>query len=153
MPLPSDELVQARLEKLESLRDRGVDPYPRNYERTHTAQEAIEHFESVEFSGEGESEVDHVSVGGRVTATSRNGQGHLLRPSLTAPARFRLCGAIRRRIQPSIGYRRLDRRVRSDDSKNRGASVWSNRLKSPLISRTSGCQSLKLAMAANVQDA
>ena len=68
MPLPSDELVQARLEKLESLRDRGVDPYPRNYERTHTAQEAIEHFESVEFSGEGESEVDHVSVGGRVTA-------------------------------------------------------------------------------------
>ena len=68
MPLPSDELVQARLEKLESLRKKGVDPYPRNYERTHTAQEAIEHFESVEFSGEGESEIDHVSVGGRVTA-------------------------------------------------------------------------------------
>ncbi len=68
MPLPSDELVQARLEKLESLRNRGVDPYPRNYERTHTAQEAIEHFESVEFSGEGEGEIDHVSVGGRVTA-------------------------------------------------------------------------------------
>ena len=68
MPLPSDDLVQARLEKLESLRNRGVDPYPRNYERTHTAQEAIEHFESVEFSGEGEGEIDHVSVGGRVTA-------------------------------------------------------------------------------------
>ena len=68
MPLPSDELVQARLGKLESLRNRGIDPYPRNYERTHTAQEAIEHFESVEFSGEGESEIDHVSIGGRVTA-------------------------------------------------------------------------------------
>ena len=68
MPLPSDELVQARLSKLQSLRDRGVDPYPRNYERTHTAREAIAHFESVEFSGEGESEVDRVSVGGRLTA-------------------------------------------------------------------------------------
>ena len=68
MPLPSDELVQVRLEKLESLRTRGVDPYPRNYDRTHTAQEAIEHFESVEFSGEGESEIDHVSIGGRITA-------------------------------------------------------------------------------------
>ncbi|MCY4653410.1 MAG: lysine--tRNA ligase [Dehalococcoidia bacterium] len=68
MPLPSDELVQARLEKLEGLRKKGVDPYPRNYERTHTAQEAIEHFESVAFSGEGESEIDHVSIGGRVTA-------------------------------------------------------------------------------------
>ena len=68
MPLPSDELVQARLEKLASLRSKGIDPYPRNYERTHTAQEAIEHFESVAFSGEGESEIDHVSIGGRVTA-------------------------------------------------------------------------------------
>ncbi len=68
MPLPSDELVQARLEKLESLKTRGIDPYPRNYERTHTAQEAVEHFESVEFSGEGESEIDQVSIGGRLTA-------------------------------------------------------------------------------------
>ena len=61
-------LLQARLEKLESLRTRGVDPYPRNYERTHTAQDAIEHFESVEFSGEGEGEIDHVAIGGRITA-------------------------------------------------------------------------------------
>ena len=68
MPLPSDELVQARLDKLENLRNRGVDPYPRNYERTHTAQEAIAHFESVEFSGEGESEIGLVSIGGRITA-------------------------------------------------------------------------------------
>ena len=68
MPLPADELVQVRLEKLERLRNSGVDPYPSSYERTHTAQEAIGHFESVEFSGEGESEIDHVSIGGRITA-------------------------------------------------------------------------------------
>ena len=74
MPLPSDELVQARLEKLESLRSKGIDPYPRNYERTHTAQEAISHFESVEFSGEGESEIGRVSVGGRVTALRKMGR-------------------------------------------------------------------------------
>ena len=68
MPLPADELVQVRLEKLERLRSNGVDPYPRSYERSHTAQEAIEHFESVEVSGEGESGIDHVSIGGRITA-------------------------------------------------------------------------------------
>ncbi len=74
MPLPSDELVRARLDKLENLRSRGIDPYPRNYERTHTAQEAISHFESVEFSGEGESEIGRVSVGGRVTALRKMGR-------------------------------------------------------------------------------
>ncbi len=68
MPLPSDELFQARLEKLENLRSRGIDPYPRNYGRTHTAQEAIAHFESVESSGEGEAEIEQVSIGGRITA-------------------------------------------------------------------------------------
>ena len=68
MPLPSDELVQVRLEKLESLRAEGIDPYPRNFDRTHTTQEAVEYFESVEFSGEGDGGIDSVSVGGRIVA-------------------------------------------------------------------------------------
>ena len=67
MPLPSDELVRVRLEKVESLRQRGIDPYPRSYDRTHTAADAVQQFESAEVSGEGEAETDEVSIGGRIT--------------------------------------------------------------------------------------
>lgn len=67
MPLPSDELVRVRLEKTENLRTKGIDPYPRNYERTHTATDAIQQFESAEFSGDREFDLDQVSIGGRIT--------------------------------------------------------------------------------------
>ena len=63
-----DDLFQARLRKARNLRERGVDPYPRSYRRTHTASQAVEQFELSEFSGEDETELEHVSVGGRVTA-------------------------------------------------------------------------------------
>ena len=68
MPLPSDELVRVRLEKTENLRNKGIDPYPRNYERTHTATDAIQQFESAEFSGDHEFDLDQVSIGGRIIA-------------------------------------------------------------------------------------
>ena len=68
MPLPSDELVRVRLEKTENLRSKGIDPYPRNYVRTHTATHAIQQFESAEFSGDREFDLEQVSVGGRITA-------------------------------------------------------------------------------------
>ena len=67
MPLPSDELVRVRLEKTENLRRKGIDPYPRNYDRTHTATDAIQQFESAEFSGDREFDLDQVSIGGRIT--------------------------------------------------------------------------------------
>ena len=67
MPLPSDELVRVRLEKTENLRTKGIDPYPRNYERTHTATDAVQQFESAEFSGDREFDLDQVSIGGRIT--------------------------------------------------------------------------------------
>jgi lysyl-tRNA synthetase class 2 len=67
MPLPSDELVRVRLEKTENLRNRGIDPYPRTYERTHTATDAVQQFESAEFSGDREFDLDQVSIGGRIT--------------------------------------------------------------------------------------
>ena len=38
--------VEARLAKLERLRERGIDPYPRRTERTHTAAEARALFEA-----------------------------------------------------------------------------------------------------------
>ena len=68
MTTASDELVRIRLEKLARLRAKGIDPYPGTYDRTHTAREAVEHFESAELSGEGEAEMEEVSVGGRITA-------------------------------------------------------------------------------------
>ena len=50
---PDEELVRIRLEKLARLRAKGIDPYPRSYDRTHTTREAVESFESAEVSGEG----------------------------------------------------------------------------------------------------
>ncbi len=41
-----DRLVQQRLEKLQRIRDAGIDPYPARFERTHLAREAVESFES-----------------------------------------------------------------------------------------------------------
>ena len=64
----SDELMRVRLEKLDRLRSRGIDPYPRSFKRTHTARESVEHYEAAEVSGEGEAETDEVSVGGRLMA-------------------------------------------------------------------------------------
>ena len=43
-----NDLIKVRLEKLERLRARGIDPYPRNYDRTHTTQQALSLFESAE---------------------------------------------------------------------------------------------------------
>ncbi len=68
MTTAPSELVRVRLEKLERLRAKGIDPYPRSYNRTHTAKQAVEHFESAEVSGEGEAEMEDVSVGGRIIA-------------------------------------------------------------------------------------
>ena len=74
MPQPSEELFQVRLRKLERLRSRGVDPYPGSYARTHTAREAIAHFEATELSGEDQMQADQVSVAGRVTAVRGMGR-------------------------------------------------------------------------------
>ncbi len=63
-----NELIQARLDKLHNLRERGIDPYPRIYDRTHTTREAAEQFQSAELSGEEVAEHEEVSVAGRITA-------------------------------------------------------------------------------------
>jgi lysyl-tRNA synthetase class 2 len=56
-------LEQQRLEKLEWLREQGVDPYPRRVERTHTIAQAIAAYESAE----GDVEVP-VAVAGRLVS-------------------------------------------------------------------------------------
>jgi lysyl-tRNA synthetase class 2 len=47
-------LEQARLEKLNRLREQGIEPYPPRTERTHTSQEAIRAFEAAEAAGAGQ---------------------------------------------------------------------------------------------------
>ena len=68
MPQPGDELFQVRLEKLERLRSKGIDPYPRNYDRSHLAKEAIALFESEESEDGENTDSTQVSVAGRITA-------------------------------------------------------------------------------------
>ncbi len=46
-----DRLLQERAEKLRRIRELGVDPYPHTYDVTHTAAEALEHFDSLSDEG------------------------------------------------------------------------------------------------------
>jgi len=57
------ELEQLRAEKLERLRTRGVEPYPRTVKRTHTIAEAITALEAAETAGK---EGPQVAVTGRL---------------------------------------------------------------------------------------
>ena len=62
------EIIEQRRAKRQRLQERGIDPYPAHFHRTHTAQEAIDLF--------GRSDkraVDPVTVAGRVT--SKRGMG------------------------------------------------------------------------------
>ena len=63
-----NELVKVRLEKLERLRSRGIEPYPHRYDRTHTTQEAVSLFESHEEGAGSDTTTDEVSVAGRIVA-------------------------------------------------------------------------------------
>ena len=60
------QLLGVRREKLQRLRDKGIDPYPHSYNRTHTTQEAISSFEAVEEQLEDDRQSDAVSVAGRI---------------------------------------------------------------------------------------
>ncbi len=71
MTQSEDELFRVRLAKLERLRERGVEPYPHNYERTHTSAQAISLFERHEAErpdGADDDAAVSVSVAGRIIA-------------------------------------------------------------------------------------
>jgi len=57
-------LEQIRLEKIEQLRDEGIEPYPARAERTHTSEEAIEAFEAIE--NDEEADPLQATLAGRV---------------------------------------------------------------------------------------
>jgi lysyl-tRNA synthetase, class II len=60
------EHQQRRLEKLQELREQGIDPYPPRSNRTHTAAEALEKFAELEDTLNGEHDSDEITVAGRV---------------------------------------------------------------------------------------
>ncbi len=68
MSEPENQLMNVRLEKLQRLRDAGVDPYPHRYDRTHTSRQAVDLLEQAEaeHDGEGEARAETISVGGRI---------------------------------------------------------------------------------------
>lgn len=68
-----DIITQQRLEKVRQLRERGINPYPNAYRRTHTAQEARSLFESGGIGPE-----TAVSLAGRVTALRHMGKASFL---------------------------------------------------------------------------
>ncbi|HJO80845.1 MAG TPA: OB-fold nucleic acid binding domain-containing protein, partial [SAR202 cluster bacterium] len=78
MPHPEDELFQVRLDKLDRIRSKGIDPYPRNYERSHLALEAVQQFEDNESKESTESPAGSVSVAGRVTGMRGMGRASFL---------------------------------------------------------------------------
>jgi lysyl-tRNA synthetase, class II len=59
-------LEKIRLEKIQRLRDQGIEPYPTRAERTHTSQEAIRAFETAEAAGQVDSV--KITLAGRVRA-------------------------------------------------------------------------------------
>ena len=66
------EITEQRLIKLRRLRDRGVNPYPTQFHRTHTAKEALDLFQL------GLHSSDEVTVAGRVTGKRTMGKAAFL---------------------------------------------------------------------------
>ncbi len=66
MPHEYTPLERVRLEKIQHLREMGIEPYPARAERTHTTQEAIAAYQQAE--AEGRDEPIRVTVAGRLRA-------------------------------------------------------------------------------------
>jgi lysyl-tRNA synthetase class 2 len=67
-----ERISKQRLEKLERLKARGINPYPYGYHRTHTAQEAVNLLKQHEESGQASAPI--VTVAGRITARRNMGK-------------------------------------------------------------------------------
>jgi lysyl-tRNA synthetase, class II len=81
--MPLEDINEQRKQKLESLRARGIDPYPIRYERSHTAQEAVNLLKEHEAKSEGTPQVSVrnllddnplTSIAGRVIAKRSMGK-------------------------------------------------------------------------------
>jgi len=70
-----NELIKRRLEELEEIKKLGINPYPHNYEVTHTADSILKNFKDAETDEEKEKQkLVIVSVAGRITAIRKMGK-------------------------------------------------------------------------------
>ncbi|MCL0036348.1 lysine--tRNA ligase [Dehalococcoidia bacterium] len=69
------ELTQSRLDKLQRIRGRGIDPYPARYHRSHTTQEAVALYQEAE---DGSGGLPQVKLAGRITAMRSMGKAIFL---------------------------------------------------------------------------
>jgi len=65
------ELLKVRREKLEEFRSRGMDPFPYNYDKTHSAAEILNEFKELK---EGEESKAEVSIAGRIMTKRGHGK-------------------------------------------------------------------------------
>jgi len=72
MPTREEELYQERVAKLQRMRDRGIDPYPPRYDRTHSSEETVAAFVAWEADPKGDA--PSASVAGRVSAMRTMGK-------------------------------------------------------------------------------
>lgn len=72
MTQSEQEFIRVRLGKIESLRARGIDPYPAQFVRTHTSTEAVNLFEGSE--KDADSTPVEATVGGRIIARRSMGK-------------------------------------------------------------------------------
>jgi lysyl-tRNA synthetase class 2 len=66
-----DRIAQQRREKLDRIRERGINPYPPRYHRSHTTQQAVALLKQNE---EGLTTQEEVSIAGRIMAIRRMGK-------------------------------------------------------------------------------
>ena len=74
MPVPENHLLNVRLQKLQNLRAKGIEPYPHSYSRTHTTAEAASYLESEQNRLGGDARTDEVSLAGRIVRFRRMGK-------------------------------------------------------------------------------
>ena len=70
-------MVQERIQKLQNLRDQGIDPYPAKYQRTHSTKDAKALLETIELNGEDpktSSAENVISIAGRILAMRSMGR-------------------------------------------------------------------------------
>ena len=72
------DLLLSRREKFQRLRDRGIEPYPHRYRRTHTIEEAVAFFRAEETKDGGETRTAPVSLSGRIMAMRGMGRASFI---------------------------------------------------------------------------
>ncbi len=71
---PTNRIEEDRLEKLDALRERDIDPYPRRVERTHTTAEAVAAYEAHIEDGGTDEDAPEVTVTGRARRLNVKGK-------------------------------------------------------------------------------